>query len=260
MMAARRAWSEHTALVTGGGSGIGREVCRQFAALGATVIVADINEAAAVQTTAELEGAHARGHVALQFDTTDSDSVSGMMKRIADTFGSVQAFVHSAGIGVERKFLDCTLAEWRRIIDVDLTGTFLCSQAIASLMVAARYGRIVHLASTAGIRGGTGRAAYGAAKGGVIALTKVMAVELAEFGITVNALAPGAIETELVMKMHSAKTREVYRRGIPLDRYGSPAETAAAAVFLASPEAAYITGEVLAVDGGFLAAGVMHRD
>ena len=126
-------------------------------------------------------------------------------------------------------------------------------------MVERGYGRIVNLASTAGIRGGSGRAAYGAAKGGVIALTKVMAVELAPHGITVNALAPGAIETELVARMHSAQTRRVYRAGIPLDRYGTPEETAHAAVFLASDEARYITGHILAVDGGFLSAGVMHR-
>ena len=125
-------------------------------------------------------------------------------------------------------------------------------------MAARRYGRIVTLASTAGIRGGTGRTAYGAAKGGVITLTKVMAVELAPLGITANTLAPGAIETELVRKMHSAETRVVYRRGIPLDRYGVPEEVAAAALFLASDEARYVTGAVLAVDGGFLAAGVMH--
>jgi NAD(P)-dependent dehydrogenase (short-subunit alcohol dehydrogenase family) len=126
-------------------------------------------------------------------------------------------------------------------------------------MVSAGYARIVCLSSTAGLRGGTGRAAYGAAKGGVVALTKVMAVELAPFGVTANALAPGAIETELVARMHSDETRRVYRAGIPMDRYGSPEETTFTAVFLASEQARYVTGHVLGVDGGFLAAGVMHR-
>ena len=107
-------------------------------------------------------------------------------------------------------------------------------------------------------RGGTGRAAYGTAKGGAIALTKVMAVELAKFNITVNALAPGAIETELVAKMHSEETRKVYRAGIPMDRYGTPEETADAAIFLGSDKAKYITGQILGVDGGFLSAGIIH--
>ena len=110
------------------------------------------------------------------------------------------------------------------------------------------------------MRGGTGRAAYGAAKAGVVGLTKVMAVELAPHGITANALAPGAIETELVAKMHSDETRCVYRAGIPMDRYGTPDETAFTAVFLASEQASYVTGHILGVDGGFLAAGIMHRD
>ena len=246
------------AVVTGGASGIGREVALALAGRGAAVAVADINREGAETVAQALAEGGTRAE-AIACDVSRPEQAEAMIARAADAFGTVDILVHSAGVGVERSVLDTTPEDWRRIIDIDLSGTFYCCQAAARHMVERGYGRIVTLASTAGVRGGTGRAAYGAAKGGVIALTKVMAVELAPYGITVNALAPGAIETELVAKMHSAETRTVYRAGIPLDRYGTPEESAAAALFLASEEARYVTGHVLAVDGGFLAAGVMHR-
>ena len=180
-----------------------------------------------------------------------------MVEEVTDRFGRIDILVHSAGIGIERPFLTTSSEDWQRVIDVDLTGTFHCCQAVARVMVGQRHGRIVTLASTAGVKGGTGRAAYGAAKGGVIALTKVMAVELAPYGITVNAVAPGAIETELVRSMHDVDTRRAYLDRIPMDRYGTPDEAAATAIFLCSDLASYVTGHILAVDGGFLAAGVV---
>jgi NAD(P)-dependent dehydrogenase (short-subunit alcohol dehydrogenase family) len=251
-------FADRVAIVTGGASGIGRAVAKQFAQQGAAVVVADANSAGAELVAEALResGARASG---ISVDVSQADQAEAMAAQTLAEFGKIDILVHSAGIGIERSFLETTPAEWRRIIETDLSGTFFCGQAVARRMVERGYGRIVNLASTAGIRGGSGRAAYGAAKGGVIALTKVMAVELAPHGITVNALAPGAIETELVARMHSDETRRVYRAGIPLDRYGTPEETAHAAVFLASDEARYITGHILAVDGGFLSAGVMHR-
>lgn len=247
-------FEDRAAVVTGGGSGIGRAIAERLAAEGARVAIVDI-DAGRAETAARELGTSA---VAIQADVSRPEDAARLAADAARQLGKIDILVHSAGVGAERSFLDTTPEEWRRIIDIDLSGTFYTCQAVAKVMAARRYGRIVTLASTAGIRGGTGRTAYGAAKGGVITLTKVMAVELAPLGITANTLAPGAIETELVKRMHSAETRVVYRRGIPLDRYGVPEEVAAAALFLASDEARYVTGAVLAVDGGFLAAGVMH--
>jgi NAD(P)-dependent dehydrogenase (short-subunit alcohol dehydrogenase family) len=208
------------------------------------------------RTLDEVRHAHAAIH---EVDVTDPAAVDNLFHWVSQYLGCPQILVHSAGVGMERSFVDTSDEDWRRLIDINLSGTFYCNRAAARHMSQARYGRIVNLASTAGVVGGTGRTAYGASKGGVIMLTRVLAVEMAPFQVTVNALAPGAIETELVKRMHSDTTRRVYLRGIPLDRYGTPQEVAAAALFLVDPAASYVTGHVLAVDGGFLAAGVLHK-
>lgn len=247
-----------TAIVTGGGNGIGRAAARCFAQHGARLCIADASEEAATATAKALRGAGYEAF-ALAADVTDPEAVDSAVEATLSRFGRLDILLHSAGIGIEQAFLDTDLTQWRRVLDVDLTGTFLMCQSAARAMRDQGYGRIVTISSTAGMLGGTGRAAYGAAKAGVIGLTRVMAVELAPYGITANCLAPGAIETDLVARMHSAETRTVYRAGIPMDRYGTPEEVAEAALFLASEASSYVTGHVLGVDGGFLAAGVMHR-
>jgi NAD(P)-dependent dehydrogenase (short-subunit alcohol dehydrogenase family) len=247
-----------TALVTGAASGIGRATAELLCAAGAKVMLADINAQgalAAAEALRALGGKVGACHV----DVADQGSVAAMALETFETFGGLHVLVHSAGVGVERPLLDTTLEEWNRIIQINLTGTFLCAQAVARIMVAAGYGRIVLLASAAGLRGGTGRSAYGASKGGVITLTKTMAVELAESGVTVNALAPGPIDTELVAAMHDDETRRAYKAVTPANRYGTTQEVAAAAAFLASDAASYVSGHVMSVDGGFAAAGVMKR-
>ncbi len=239
---ARVDFSGCVALVTGGASGIGFAIARQLAELGATITIADLNLDGAKAAATKLAGAEV---MTVKVDVQDPADASNMVDRVIEQYGKLDILMHSAGVGIEKNFLETTAEEWRRLIDIDLSGTFYCAQAAARKMVENKYGRIVLLASTAGLRGGTGRAAYGAAKGGVVALTKVMAVELAQFGITANALAPGAIETELVARMHSDETRYAYRANIPFDRYGTPDETAAAGIYLASEQAGYITGQVL---------------
>jgi 3-oxoacyl-[acyl-carrier protein] reductase len=183
--------------------------------------------------------------------------VESLVRLVLGRWGRIDVLVNNAGVGLNRSCLDTTLAEWEHVLAVNLTGTFLCSQAAARLMVRQGGGRIVNVASISGQRGGQGRAAYGAAKAGVIQLTRVMAVELAPRNVYVNAVAPGPVDTDQSRQNHTPATRRAYHDRIPLKRYGEHREVAAAALFLASDEASFITGHTLNVDGGFGAAGLM---
>jgi len=195
-------FSGQVALITGGASGIGFAIAQQLYELGAKVAIADLNDKRAMDSIKSMNSVKS---FAIKVDVQNPTDANRMVEKVINKWGKIDILVHSAGVGIERSFLETTPEEWKRLIDIDLSGTFYCCQAVAKEMKRVGYGRIINLASTAGLRGGTGRAAYGAAKGGVIALTKVMAVELAEFGITVNALAPGAIDTELVAECTQMK-------------------------------------------------------
>ena len=250
--------NNRTILVTGSGSGIGKATAIMLGELGATVVVVDQNKRSCEATVNQLRTSNVEAY-GIVVDISDSTGVDQMYQEIVNKFGKLDGVIHCAGIGIEKTILETTLEDWDRIIAVNLTGTFLCAQGAARIMVDQQYGRIVLMGSAAGERGGTGRTAYGASKGGVSAITRVMAVELAELGITVNALAPGAIETELVSTMHDAETRESYCARIPVNRYGSPEEVAATAVFLVCEESSYLNGVVLPIDGGFMSGGVIKR-
>jgi 3-oxoacyl-[acyl-carrier protein] reductase len=244
------------ALVTGAGQGIGEAIATLFASVGASVGVVDINADNANTVAARL-GAEA---LPLRADVGEPEQVELMVQQVRDRWGRIDILVNNAGIGHVKPFLETPLSEWDRVIRTNMTGTFLCAQAAARVMVRQRSGIIINIGSISGQRGGYGRAAYGAAKAGVIQLTKVMSVELAGRGVRVNCISPGPTETDQVRECHDAPTRESYHRLLPIRRYAAPAEIAAAVLFLASPAASFISGHILNVDGGFNTAGLIVRD
>lgn len=246
--------ARRVAVVTGGGSGIGAAICARFAADGMAVIVADrdADNARRIAANISAKGGEA---AAAAMDAADPASVEQAMAQAETQFGSLDVMVASAGIGIQKSMLETTFEEWNAIIAVNLTGVFLCGKAAAARMAPRGFGRIINISSVAGLRGIPGRCAYGASKGGVNSLTQVMAVEFGAFGITVNAIAPGPINTPLTDRMHTDATRRAYTDAMPLGRYGALSEAAGVAAFLASDDAAFVTGHTLPVDGGMAAAG-----
>jgi NAD(P)-dependent dehydrogenase (short-subunit alcohol dehydrogenase family) len=245
------------ALITGAAMGIGAAIAEQLARDGMTVLVSDINAAEAEKTAGRFRegGLSAQG---VQLDVAQPASVATAFDQIAKTYGRCDVMVNNAGIAKTFPFIDFPLDNWLATMNINLTGTLLCSQHAARLMVPRRWGRIINIASVAGMRAvGKGRTAYGTSKAAVIGLTRQIASELAEHGITANAVAPGPVDTPMTEVLHSPAFREAYTSAIPEKRYGTPAEIASAVSFLASEQAAYITGIALPVDGGFMSAGAL---
>jgi NAD(P)-dependent dehydrogenase (short-subunit alcohol dehydrogenase family) len=244
------------AVVTGGARGIGLAITRALVREGAAVAIADVNGDGATAAAEAIQEKGGRA-VPVQVDVADPNSIAVMVATVKNAFSRIDILVNNAGVGGNTPFLETSLAEWNKIIGINLTGAFMVAQAVAREMVQTGGGKIVNIASLSGQRGGNGRAAYGSAKAGLELLTKVMAVELAEHNINVNNIAPGAIETEMAKYAHDAATRAAYNYLIPMTRYGTPEEIAHATVFLCSDESRYVHGHTLNVDGGFRAAGLM---
>lgn len=242
------------ALVTGSARGIGLATAKRFLAEGWRVALLDIDEETLDRTRNSLNRPDAV--ITIHCDVADADGVARALAIVGEKFGRLDALVNNAAIAIFKSIFEITHSEWSRVLAVNLTGPFLCVQAAIPLMRHSGGGAIVNITSISGLRASTLRTAYGTSKAGLAHLTQQQAVELASLGIRVNAIAPGPVETAMAQAVHSPAIRAAYHDAIPLNRYGLEEELAEAIFFLCSERASYITGQTLAVDGGFAATGI----
>jgi NAD(P)-dependent dehydrogenase (short-subunit alcohol dehydrogenase family) len=241
------------AVVTGAARGIGLAIARGFLRRGYQVALLDIDHATLSATVAELSSQDVHG---IHCDVSDPEQVAQAAAEVVQRFGRVDALVNNAGVAVFKPALETSFTEWRHVLSTNLDGAFLCTNAFAPIMAKNGGGAIVNIASISGLRASTLRVAYGTSKAALIQLTKQYAVELGNVGIRVNAICPGPVETEMAKLVHSVAIRSDYYDAIPQGRYGTVEEIANAATFLCGPDASFINGQYVAVDGGFDAAGV----
>ena len=242
------------AVITGGARGIGLAVAQWFLAHGHRVALWDIDARTLQQTEQTLNDAERV--LAVACDVSQPDQVQAATAATVARFGRIDALVNNAGVAVFKPILQTSFEDWQTVLGTNLNGPFLCTQAIAPVMCQTGGGAVVNIASISGLRASTLRVAYGTSKAALIHLTKQQATELGTVGIRVNCVAPGPVDTEMAKLVHSVAIRSDYHDVIPLKRYGTPDEIANAVGFLCSPAASYINGQLLAVDGGFDAAGV----
>ena len=239
-----------TAIVTGAARGIGLATTRVFVESGWQVAMIDRDGETLADAVATLDHVHG-----IDCDVSHADEVEEMVAETLDRFGAIDALVNNAGVADFGPIEETTFERWRTVMETNLDGPFLCTQAATPALKASK-GSIVNIASISGLRASTLRVAYGTSKAAVIQLTQQQAVELGEYGIRANCVAPGPVRTKLAMAVHSQDIIDAYHDAIPLARYGTEREIAEAIVFLCSDKASYITGQVLAADGGFEATGI----
>jgi 3-oxoacyl-[acyl-carrier protein] reductase len=243
--------SQKVAIVTGSGQGIGRAIALKLAEAGAAVVVNDISKA--VEEVAREIQALGQPGLAVTADVTSAADVARLAEETIAHYGRIDILVNNAGIARDQLLMRMSEEDWDRVLEVDLKSVFLCTRAVLRPMLKQRWGRIISIASIVGLVGNPGQANYAAAKAGIIGFTRSIAKEVASRKITVNAIAPGFIDTEMTRNLAEDQRKELMAR-IPLGRLGSPADVAEAVAFLASEKAGYITGQVLAVDGGMAGA------
>jgi 3-oxoacyl-[acyl-carrier protein] reductase len=240
--------SNRVAIVTGSGQGIGREIALMLAEQGASIVISDINAATAKEVAAEIEAKNGKS-IAIPVNVTVAAEVTKLVEQTLSSFGHIDILVNNAGITRDGLLLRMSESDWDLVLNINLKGAFICTQAVLRHMIRQRWGRIVNIASVVGLTGNAGQANYAASKAGLIGLAKTTAREVASRGITVNAVAPGFIDTGMTQKL-SETVKQEFLKQIPLGYFGLPKDVAYVVAFLVSEEAHYITGQVINVNGG----------